>query len=241
LNFSYGGETPAIDDVSFVLRPGETLAITGRTGSGKSTLLGVLTGSYTVGRGMGFYDGSDINDIPLARLRSSISYVPQETFLFSETVAENIAFGRENADLESIRSAASLAAIDEEIASYPGQYDTVLGERGITVSGGQRQRIAIARAFISRAPILFLDDCLSSVDTITETAILRNIAGVIRGRTAIVVTQRLGAIRNADHILYMKDGRILGRGSHDRLIALGGEYAALYAEQISIESLAEEE
>jgi ATP-binding cassette subfamily B protein len=240
LRFSYDGNRPALDDVSFTMRPGETLAVVGRTGSGKSTLLGVLTGSYTIPMGMVFYDGDDINDIPLARLRSSIAYVPQETFLFSETVAENIAFGREDADMESIRNAATLAAIDKEIDAYPGKYDTILGERGVTVSGGQRQRIAIARAFISQAPILFLDDSLSSVDTITETAILRNIAGVIRGRTAVVVTQRLGAIRNADHILYFRDGRIAEQGTHDRLMALGGEYAALYTEQESIESISEE-
>ena len=240
LRFSYDGDHPALDDVSFVMWPGETLAVVGRTGSGKSTLLGVLTGSFTVPRGMVLYDGVDINDIPLARLRSSIAYVPQETFLFSETVAVNIAFGREDADMESIRSAASLAFIDKEIDAYPGKYDTIIGERGITVSGGQRQRIAIARAFISQAPVLFLDDSLSSVDTITETAILRNISQVIQGRTAIVVTQRLGAIRNADHILYLRDGRIAEQGTHDRLMALGGEYAALYTEQESIESLSEE-
>lgn len=240
LRFSYDGDRPVLDDVSFVMCPGETLAVVGRTGSGKSTLLGVLTGSFTVPRGMVLYDGVDINDIPLARLRSSIAYVPQETFLFSETVAVNIAFGREDADMESIRSAASLASIDKEIDAYPVKYDTIIGERGITVSGGQRQRIAIARAFISRAPVLFLDDSLSSVDTITETAILRNIADVIRGRTAIVVTQRLGAIRNADYILYLRDGRIVEQGNHEQLMALGEEYAALYTEQESIESLSDE-
>lgn len=237
LTFSYDGEHQALADISFTLRPGSTLAVVGRTGSGKSTLLGVLTGSYTIPRGSVFYDGIDINDIPLERLRSSIAYVPQETFLFSETVAENIAFGRNDADMESVRYAAELAVIHSEIEAYPGKYETLLGERGITVSGGQRQRIAIARAFISRAPILFLDDSLSSVDTITENAILRNLSKVIRGRTVVVVTQRLGAVRNADLILYMRDGRIVEHGIHYDLMALGGEYAALYTEQESIESL----
>lgn len=240
LTFTHDGERPALDGVSFTVRPGDTVAVVGRTGSGKSTLLGVLTGSYATERGTVFYDGRDINDIPLSRLRSSVAYVPQETFLFSDTVAENIAFGREDADMESIRAAAALAAIDDEIRGYPDDYLTILGERGITVSGGQRQRIAIARAFISLSPILFLDDSLSSVDTITETAILRNVARIIEGRTAVIVTQRLGAIRNADLILYMRDGRIVERGTHDRLMELEGEYAALYSEQESIESLMDE-
>ncbi|MDP2982381.1 MAG: ABC transporter ATP-binding protein [Candidatus Latescibacter sp.] len=237
LHFSYNGDREAIESVSFEVKPGGTLAIVGRTGSGKSTLLNLLTGTFSIPRGIIFYDGMDINDISLTRLRSSIAYVPQETFLFSETVAENIAFGKEGADMESIKNAARLAAIDEEIAAYPAGYYTVIGERGITVSGGQRQRIAIARAFISDAPILFLDDSLSSVDTVTEMTILRNVHDVIRNKTAIIITQRLGAIRNADEILYMSDGKIIERGTHESLMRLNGEYAALYNEQEAIESL----
>lgn len=237
LSFSHDGDIPALSDISFTLEPASTLAVVGRTGSGKSTLLGLLTGSYPVPRGVVRYDGTDINDIPLGRLRSSIAYVPQETFLFSDTVAENIAFGCEGADMESIRNAAVLADIDDEINTYPVKYQTLLGERGITVSGGQRQRIAIARAFISDAPILFLDDSLSSVDTATEMTILRNIRNVIRDKTAIIITQRLGSIRSADEILYMKDGRIVERGTHEMLMDLNGEYAALYTEQESLEAL----
>ena len=237
LHFSYNGDHEAIESVSFEVKPGGTLAIVGRTGSGKSTILNLLTGTFSIPRGIIFYDGMDINDISLTRLRSSIAYVPQETFLFSETVAENIAFGKEGADMESIKNAARLASIDEEIAAYPAGYYTVIGERGITVSGGQRQRIAIARAFISDAPILFLDDSLSSVDTVTEMTILRNIHDVIRNKTAIIITQRLGAIRNADEILYMSDGKIIERGTHESLMRLNGEYAALYNEQETIESL----
>lgn len=237
LHFSYNGDHEAIESVSFEVKPGGTLAIVGRTGSGKSTILNLLTGTFSIPRGIIFYDGMDINDISLTRLRSSIAYVPQETFLFSETVAENIAFGKEGADMESIKNASRLASIDGEIAAYPAGYYTVIGERGITVSGGQRQRIAIARAFISDAPILFLDDSLSSVDTVTEMTILRNIHDVIRNKTAIIITQRLGAIRNADEILYMSDGKIVERGTHESLMRLNGEYAALYNEQEAIESL----
>jgi ATP-binding cassette, subfamily B, multidrug efflux pump len=239
LHFSYNGDREGIESVSFEVKPGDTLAIVGRTGSGKSTILNLLTGTFSVPRGIIFYDGMDINDISLTRLRSSIAYVPQETFLFSETVAENIAFGREGADIESIKNAARLAAIDEEVSAYPSGYDTVIGERGITVSGGQRQRIAIARAFISDAPILFLDDSLSSVDTVTEMTILKNIHDVIRNKTAVIITQRLGAIRSADEILYMSEGKIIERGKHDTLMRLNGEYAALYNEQEAIESLSE--
>lgn len=237
LHFSYSDNNETLNSVSFDVKPGGTLAVVGRTGSGKTTLLSLLSGAYDVGRGKIYYDGIDINDLSLTRLRSSISLVPQETFLFSETVAENIAFGNEGAESDRIRRAAFLAAIDDEIASYPDGYETVLGERGLTVSGGQRQRIAIARALISDSPILFFDDCLSNVDTVTEMKILKNIKNVIKNKTAIIVTHRLGAVTDADEILYMKNGIIIERGTHDKLLVLDGEYAALYHEQESIDLL----
>ena len=237
LSFSYAGAEQALKGVSFDIKPGGTLAIVGRTGSGKSTILNLLTGAYTVTRGAVFYDGIDINDIPLSKLRLSISYVPQETFLFSETVEENIAFGNAHAEFDKIQRAAELASISGDIEQFPDHYKTYLGARGITVSGGQRQRLAIARSLTSEAPIIFFDDCISNVDTETEMKILNNINSVIENRTSIIVTQRLGAIKNADEIIYMKDGGIVERGTHDELMKLDGEYAALYSEQESIESL----
>jgi len=237
LNFSYNGKFNVLSGISFEIKPNRTIAIVGRTGSGKSTLLGILSGIYSVGRGNVFFDGKDINDISLSCLRSSIAIIPQETFLFSDTIAENISFGKEGADMSTIKHAAVLASIIDEIESFPQDFETMLGERGITVSGGQRQRIAIARAIISDAPIIFFDDSLSNVDTVTEKLILNNIKVKAKNKTALIVTQRLGAIKDSDEILYMKDGKITEIGTHEVLMEIDGEYAALYREQESIESL----
>lgn len=237
LSFSYDETSAVLDDVSFELKPGQTLAVVGQTGSGKTTLINLLSGVYNVPRGMIRYDGVDINDLPLNRLRTSIALVPQETFLFSETIAENIAFGRENADRDSIDEAARHAAIADEILSYPDGYDSILGERGLTVSGGQRQRIAIARALISHAPILFFDDCLSNVDTVTEMRILTSLKEVTRERTAVIVTHRLGAVADADLIMFIRGGKVIEKGTHEELMKLDGEYALLFNEQESIEKL----
>lgn len=237
LDFSYNGNFKVLSGISFDVKPGETLAIVGRTGSGKSTLIGILSGIYKVGRSAIYYDGIDINDIQLSTLRSSIALVPQETFLFSETIGENISFGKEDADQTAIKRAAALASIVDEIESFPDKFDTILGERGITVSGGQRQRIAIARALISDAPIIYFDDSLSNVDTGTEKLILNNLKEIVRNKTAIIVTQRLGAIKDSNEILYFKDGEIIERGTHDVMMKLDGEYAALYREQESLEAL----
>jgi ATP-binding cassette subfamily B protein len=237
LQFSFDDINTVLSGLSFKVKPGMKIAVVGRTGSGKSTLLGILTGNYQAQRECIFYDGVDINDIPLSTLRSSLAYIPQESFLFSDTIAENISFGKEGAGYDEIRRAAVLAAVADEIESFPKSYDTILGERGITVSGGQRQRITIARALISDAPIFFFDDSLSNVDTVTEKSILDIIKKKTADKTAIIVTQRLGAIQDCDEILYMKDGRIAERGTHVELMELNGEYAALYHEQESIESL----
>jgi len=237
LSFSYNEDDRVLSGISFSIKPGTTTALVGRTGSGKSTLLEILAGFYPVQPGSVSYDGIDITEIPLSRLRASLAYVPQETFLFSETIAENISFGREDSDRAAIRNAADQAFIADEIEQFPHGFETVLGERGITVSGGQRQRIAIARALISVAPIVFFDDSLSNVDTFTEKQILKNLHAITADKTTLIVTQRLGAIKDADEILYMKDGHIIERGRHETLMKLDGEYAGLFREQESIESL----
>lgn len=237
LSFAHNGGNETLKDISFEIKKGSTVAITGRTGSGKSTLLNILAGNYPIGRGNIGYNGRDINDISLGCLRKAIAFVPQETFLFSESIAENISFGREGAEKEEIEKAAVLASVADEIINFQNGYETVIGERGITLSGGQRQRIAIARALLTDAPVVFFDDCLSSVDTVTEKKILDNIKKTVKHKTAVIVTQRLGAVKDADLIIYMKDGMVSEKGTHDELIGIDGEYALLYKEQESIESI----
>ncbi|MFC1538293.1 ABC transporter ATP-binding protein [Candidatus Latescibacterota bacterium] len=237
LNYSYNGSFQALSGISFEVKSGSRIAIVGRTGSGKSTLLGILSGIYEIESGSVFYGGTDICEIPLSLLRSSIAVIPQETFLFSDTIAENISFGREGADMQIIKFAAARAAISDEIESFPNGYETILGERGITLSGGQRQRVAIARALISESPIIFFDDSLSNVDTETEKMILNNLKEAVKKKTSFIVTQRLGAIKDSDEIFYMKGGTIIERGTHEVLMDYDGEYAALFKEQESIESL----
>jgi ATP-binding cassette subfamily B protein len=237
LNFSYNGSFTALSDISLEVKSGSRVAIVGRTGSGKSTLLGILSGIYEIESGSVYIDGTDITEIPLPVLRSSVAVIPQETFLFSDTIAENISFGREGADTETIVRAAERAAINAEIEEFPDRYETMLGERGITLSGGQRQRVAIARALISESPIIFFDDSLSNVDTQTEQMILLNLKEAVKRKTSIIVTQRLGAIKDSDEIYYLKDGAVLEYGTHETLMEYDGEYAALFKEQESIESL----
>jgi ATP-binding cassette, subfamily B, multidrug efflux pump len=227
-----------LKDINLHIEPGQTVAFVGAVGSGKSTMMNLVTRLLDAEPGQVLIDGRPIREIPLGVLRSSIGYVPQETFLFSETIAENIAFGVEHATPEEIERAATEAGIAEDILEFPEGFETLVGERGITLSGGQKQRTAIARALIRRPRILILDDALSSVDTYTEEKILEHLRRIMRGRTSLIVSHRVSTVKDADLIVVLEDGRIAERGSHDSLIAHGGIYAELYEKQLLEEELA---
>jgi ATP-binding cassette subfamily B protein len=238
LNFSYGS-TPVLHDINLRVPAGSSLAIVGPTGSGKTTLVSLIPRIYDAEPGTVLIDGVPIRDYPIAALRRNLGFVPQETFLFSETVRENIAFGKEDATDGDVRSAAQAASIGEEIESFPEQYRTLVGERGITLSGGQKQRTAIARAIIRNPRILILDDALSSVDTHTEDKILNHLREIMQGRTTIFISHRVSTVRNADRIAVLHAGRIVELGTHDELVAKDGYYTDLYNKQLLEEELAE--
>jgi len=238
LNFSYGS-TPVLRDINLRVPAGSSLAIVGPTGSGKTTLVSLIARIYDAEPGSVLIDGVPIREYPIAALRRNLGFVPQETFLFSETVRENIAFGKEDASDEDVRSAARAASIGEEIESFPEQYRTLVGERGITLSGGQKQRTAIARAIIRNPRILILDDALSSVDTHTEDKILNHLREIMQGRTTIFISHRVSTVRNADRIAVLHAGRIVELGTHDELVAKDGYYTDLYNKQLLEEELAE--
>ncbi|MGE3578615.1 MAG: ABC transporter ATP-binding protein [Vicinamibacterales bacterium] len=239
LTFRYGDRL-VLDDVSAVLPAGSVTAIVGATGSGKSTLLSLLPRLHDAPPGTVFVDGVDVRRIPLSTLRGAIGFVPQEPFLFSDSLAGNIAFGVPEAEAtrERVEAAAHVARLDHDVADFPQGYDTSVGERGITLSGGQKQRTAIARALMVDPRILILDDALSAVDTYTEEEILRRLRGAMTGRTAILVSHRVSTVRDADQILVLHQGRIAERGRHDELVALNGLYAELHRRQLLEEELA---
>ena len=240
LSFLYG-DREVLRDVSFTVAAGETVAIVGATGSGKSTLVSLLPRLHNPPRGTVFIDGRDVRDVPLHELRGMIGFVPQEPFLFSETLGANVAFGipglvRERP--ERIAAAAVVAQLDKDVRDFPNGYDTVVGERGITLSGGQKQRAAIARAVVTDPKILILDDALSAVDTYTEEEILSRLKAVMKERTAIIISHRISTVRDADQIVVLDAGRIVEKGRHEELIRRGGQYAELYKKQLLEEELA---
>ncbi len=226
VRFRYPGQgRPALDSVSFELQPGRTLGLVGPTGAGKSTLLRLLLRHHAPQAGSLRWGGADLRDYTLDALRAAIAWVPQEAFLFSATVAENIALARPGATREQIVEAAQLAAVHDDIARLPQGYDTPVGERGVTLSGGQRQRVAIARALLTQAPLLLLDDTLSAVDTDTEARILAHLRRSRTGRTTIIVSHRLSAVADADAIVVVREGHVVEQGDHAALLAAGGWYA----------------
>jgi len=240
-NGSGNGNRSATDgvlhDINLRIPAGSTLAIVGPTGSGKTTLAALVSRLWEAPAGSVLIDGHSIRDWPLDTLRRSIGYVPQDTYLFSETVGENIAFGMPTCNLERVREAAEVASLDSDVEEFPAKYDTMVGERGITLSGGQKQRTALARAIVRDPRILILDDSLSSVDTQTEERILSRLRGIMRGRTTILIAHRTSTVRDADQIVVLRDGRITERGTHDELLARGGYYADLYQKQLLEEEL----
>jgi ATP-binding cassette subfamily B multidrug efflux pump len=239
LTFAYRqGGPPVLSNVTLQVPAGHTVAIVGRTGSGKSTFLALLPRLLDPPEGTLSIDGADLRHLPLAPLRSAIGMVPQETFLFSATIRENIALGRPKATREQVLEAARLAGLEPDLVHFPQGLDTMVGERGLTLSGGQKQRVALARALLREPRILLLDDCLSAVDTHTEETILENLRTVFRGRTVFLVSHRISTVKDADLILVLDQGRILERGTHAQLTASGGLYADLHQRQLLEEELA---
>jgi len=238
LNFKYNG-TPVLHDVTLQIPAGSSLAIVGPTGSGKTTLVDLIPRVYDATPDAVLIDGRPIREYPIEFLRRSIGFVPQETFLFSDTIRENIGFGKDHATDEEVRAAAAAANIATDIEAFPDGFNTMVGERGITLSGGQKQRTAIARAILRNPRILILDDALSSVDTQTEDKILNHLREVMQGRTTIFISHRVSTVRNADRIAVLHGGRIVELGTHEELLARNGYYTDLYNKQLLEEELAE--
>ena len=227
----------AIQNISFTVKKGETLAILGKTGAGKSSILSLITRMYDINDGSITIDGKKIDEVNLYDLRNSIGIVPQDAFLFSDTIKNNIKFGKENATEEEVVRAAKQAVVHDNIINFNNQYETILGERGITLSGGQKQRVSIARAIIKDPKILLFDDCLSAVDTETEEQILNNLLQISKNKTTIIVSHRVSSAKNADKIIILENGKIIQEGSHNQLVNQEGYYSELYLKQLSEKEL----
>ncbi|MEX2456695.1 MAG: ABC transporter ATP-binding protein, partial [Balneolaceae bacterium] len=240
VSFKYPGvEDYAIKDISFKIEPGMNVAFVGRTGAGKSTLVNLIPRLFDTTDGVIKVDGADVKEWSTAALRRGIGYVPQETFLFSTTIKENIAFGVDNASMKQIENAADEAQVLSNILDFEKKFETIVGERGITLSGGQKQRTAIARALIKNPSIIILDDSLSAVDTKTEDDILKHLKNKRSGQTTIMISHRISTVKNADIIFYLEDGSIVERGSHDLLLTKKGRYATMYRKQLLEQELAQ--
>lgn len=233
VNFVHeSAQSPTLHNISLKIPKGSTLAIVGYTGTGKSSLVNLIPRLYDVTDGEVLIDGVNIKNIPLSVLRKNIGYVPQETFLFSDSIAENIRYGDDEADPELINEASEISQIAKDVVDFPQRFETMLGERGITLSGGQKQRTSIARAVLRKPKILILDDALSAVDTYTEETILHRLRTVMNGRTSIIIAHRISTVKDADNIIVLNEGKITEQGSHDELVALNGIYAGLYRKQL---------
>ncbi len=237
LTFSFpGAERAALENVSFTIHAGENVGLVGRTGSGKTTIVDLILRTYNVPDGTVFIDGHDVNTVPIRQVRAACAYVPQDNFLFSDTIANNIAFGTDGCDAQAVQAAAVLADVDGNIQEFQDGYETVLGERGVTVSGGQKQRISIARALMKDAPILILDDSVSAVDTKTERNILKNLRMTRKGRTTILIAHRISTIEQMDKILFLDDGTVIAVGTHTELY----QSCPAYRKMVDLQKLDEE-
>lgn len=240
VSFKYpGAEEYALKNINISIEAGQNAAIVGRTGSGKTTLVELIPRLFETSEGKILIDGTNISKIPLDVLRESIGLVPQDTFLFSDTISENIAFGTENATDREIEEAAEKAQVRDNILNFENQFETILGERGITLSGGQKQRTAIARALIRNPKIIILDDSLSAVDTKTEESILQHLRNELKGRTTLMISHRISTIKDADIIYYIEDGKVVEQGTHNELLDAEGRYSVMYNKQLIEEELAE--